>query len=84
MARYTFTTRSRPKPVSGGGSSTSTSTGTTHSQTLTHLAAPTGVGNALCQYSLAGAATETAEERVAVKPFEIRLTKNAEIGRAHV
>lgn len=77
MARYTFTTRGRPRPVSGGGSSTSTSTGTTHSQTLTHLAAPTGVGNALCQYSLAGAATETAEERVAVKPFEIKLTKNA-------
>ena len=56
------------------GSSASTAT---YEQELTNNPAPTAIGQCTCQYALAQASAQTATETVAVKPFEIRLTKNA-------
>ena len=57
-------------------SSESTTT-TTFQQNRENISAPTSVGQALCRYALSDAAAETATETIPVKPFEIRLTKNA-------
>lgn len=57
--------------------SSSSSTSTAYAQSLTNISAPTSIGRCTCQYALADAVAQNAEERIAVKPFEIRLTKNA-------
>ena len=53
------------------------STSTSYKQDIENISAPTSVGQALCRYALSDAAAETATETIPVKPFEIRLTKNA-------
>lgn len=65
--RYQFNNSSESKSA----------TTTTYSQKSTSNPAPTGIGACVCQYSLSDAAVRNATETVAVKPFEIRLTKNA-------
>lgn len=57
-------------------SSESTTT-TTFQQARDNIPAPTAIGQAICRYALSAAASETATETIPVKPFEIRLTKNA-------
>ena len=52
-------------------------TSTDYVRTTENLSAPTAPGSVVCQYSLSTASAETATETVPVKPFVIRLTKNA-------
>jgi len=52
-------------------------TATDYEQIRETIAAPTAPGSITCRYALSAAAAETATETVPVKPFVIRLTKNA-------
>jgi hypothetical protein len=63
------------KTSTGAQAESSTSTG--HEQTSESIAAPAAPGTVTCRYALSAASAETASETVAVKPFVIRLTKNA-------
>ena len=55
----------------------SSTTGTAYNQSREYIAAPSAPSSVLCRYALSDATAETATETVAVKPFVIRLTKNA-------
>lgn len=74
-ARLTYI-RHHPKSTYNTNSSRTSST-TTFSQDRSNISAPTSVGQAICRYALSSAASQTATETIPVKPFEIRLTKNA-------
>lgn len=66
-----------PYSNSSSGSSSSSSSSSSFSQSIQNLPAPTSIGSCTCQYALEGAQVENVQEIVPVKPFEIRLTKNA-------
>lgn len=77
MATYTSTMRLPWQKITTSGSvESSLSTDTV--RTTQNLSAPLSpAGGVVCRYALSDAATETATETVPVKPFVIRLAKNA-------
>ena len=66
-----------PYSDSSSSGSSSSSSSSSFSQSIQTLPAPTSIGSCTCQYALEGAQVENVQELVPVKPFEIRLTKNA-------
>ena len=72
----TFTV-SLPWQREGGSTDAESTTSTSYHRQNESIPAPTSVGQVVCKYALSAAASETATETIPVKPFEIRLTKNA-------